>query len=248
MWKFARFRPIMYFASPVFGPGDRVEEPPDGGGLPAELVGKSPAEVARYYAEREQRIRAELTREPARTTPPAPPAPPTNAEFWNDPARSVDQRITATAMTKAEFESVAASIRPSMIWAAKQQCRQAHPDFDRVENEVMATLNKVPEYQRTDPTMWETAYIYAKGAAYERLSTEDRVRPPSSEPVNAAGSTPPAPLADLTRVSLPGLDARQTAAHVSDRLGISHDSYRKAKTELDGDGKLPLTMDNRRNR
>src|SRR5438552_2666175 len=104
MWKFGS--PWLYFAagSPVFGEQDRV---PGGGGtgdndLPAELKGKTAAEIARYYRDRETALRAELdARPPASVTPP-PEVRPTNAEWWNDPNVSADKRIEAKAFTKAE--------------------------------------------------------------------------------------------------------------------------------------------------
>jgi len=250
MRKFARvLKAQMFFASPVFGPGDRVEPPDDGGGMPAELVGKSPAEIARYYSQREAALRAELTPRNTPDPPPVtPPAAPTNAEFWNDPNNSINRVITAKALSRDEFNATAAAIRPSLIWAAREQCKQAHKDFDRVAADIQKVIDKVPEWQRTDVNMWETAYIYAKGSSYERLSTEDRVRPPSAEPVNAGAGGAPPPDADLATVTLPGLKSNQTAAHVAEGMGISHDSYRKASKELEGDGRLPLTYDNRRSR
>src|ERR1700751_4726665 len=107
-------------ASPVFGPGDRVANPPPNNeGLPAELVGKSPGEIARYYQERENTLRAELdARPPARRVTPLPEPPaPTNAEFWNDPNAAVDRKL-AKALTKDEFDRLAASMRPNFIWMA----------------------------------------------------------------------------------------------------------------------------------
>lgn len=242
-------RPILFFASPVFDHNDRVPSGGGGGGsgLPPELEGKTPAEIANYYQERERRLRAEMAQNPSvpADVPPSVPPSPTNTEFWNDPTGATRKIVEARAFTKEEWDRQAAAVRPSLVWAAKEQCRQKHPDFDRVKDEVDQIMKLVPDWQHADPNMWETSYIYAKGRAYDRLSTEDRTRPVVvSEPVNP-GSTPPQPLEDLTKVTGPGLKPHQTAAYVADHLGVSHEQYRKAQIELNGEGKLPLTVDNR---
>jgi hypothetical protein len=245
--------PRMYFASPVFGVDDRVA---GGGGdsLPAELKGKSPAEIAKFYQDRETSLRAELdARPPARgvTPPPEPPAP-SNAEFWNDPSKSVDSRIAAKALSKEDFDRTAASVRPALIWAAKNMVKEKYKDFNRVEAKVNEIMKAIPEWQHTDPVMWETVFVQARGYEYERLSTEDRVKPPViiGEPVGPGG-TPPTPNADLYQVTAPGVSKDGTvksAGRVADQLGVSHDAYRKSQKILDGDGLLPLTVDNRRPR
>jgi hypothetical protein len=178
--------------------------------------------------------------------PPDQPPPPgtTNTDFFNDPTAAANRLIQAKALTKEEFDRAASSMRPSMIWAAKKQCQEAHKDFDRIKDKIADIMSKVPEWQHTDPNMWETAYIYAKGAEHDRLATEDRVAPPSAEPVNP-GLTPGAPLTDLSKVTLPGLRSDQTAAKICERLQVDHDRYRASQKTLDGDGMLPMTLDNR---
>lgn len=248
----------LYFASPnspVFGAEDRV---PGGGsgddGIPAELKGKSAAEIAKFYRDRETALRAELdARPPARVaTPPPPEPPPTNAEFWNDPNAAVDRKL-AKAMSKEEFDRVAASIRPNLIWIAREQVKRNHPaDFHRIEKEIDTIMKQVPDYQQTDPSMWETVYIQAKGYAHDRLSAEDRANPPViiGEPGNPGGVAPPA-AADLYKVTAPGVSSGEvvkSAGRVADMLGVTHDNYRKASKILDSDGLLPLTVDNRRSK
>jgi hypothetical protein len=239
----------LYFSStPVFGEADRIAAGGGGGddGVPAELKGKTPAEIARYYQNRETMLRAELTPKPPPPKKDEPPPDPTAAEFWNDPAKST-QRMMAKALTKEEFERLAGSLRPSMIWAAKEQCRQTHADFDRIKVEIDQLMKNVPEWQQTDPVMWETTYTYAKGQAHDRLAAEDRAKPPvqqTSERVQP-GSVNAPPDVNLNTVTLPGLLPKHTAAHVADNLGVSHDQYRKAAKELEGDGRLPLTYDTR---
>jgi hypothetical protein len=241
--------------SPVFGPGDRVAVPPDTSGLPAELVGKSPAEIARYYQDRETAIRAELDARPlaappARVTPPPEP-PPSNTEFWNDPNAAVDRKL-AKAMSKEEFDRVAASMRPNFIYLAKKQCMENHADFNRVAKEIGDMMAKVPDYAQTDPSMWETVYYQAKGIAHDRLSAEDRAAPPVivGEPANPGGVAP-AINADLYKVTAAGVGvakdgSQKSAGRVADLLGVTHDQYRAADKILQGDGILPLTVDNRR--
>ncbi len=247
MWKFGS--PWLYFSSPVFGPGDRVE---NGGGssdpLEAELVGKTPAQIVQIMKDREGRLRAELTPAPPRVPPPPEPPQPTNTEFWNDPNASVDRKIAAKAMTKEEFERVRLSIGPSLIWAAKQMVKEKFKDFHRVEAKVNEIMARIPDWQHTDPNMWETVFIQARGMEHERLAAEDRAAPLiTSERVNAGGTPPPLD-ADLYKVIVPGVSAGSTpksAGIVADRLGVSHDSYRKSQKILDGEGLLPLTVDNR---
>lgn len=238
--------------SPVFGAVDRVTPPADDG-LPAELKGKSPAEIARFYQERETSLRAELdARPPALVTPPPEPPQPSNTDFWNNPGVTVDKKIEAKAFTKAEWDKVAAQLRPNFIWLAKRQVQERHPDFHRVEKEIDIIMKGVPDFQQTDPSMWETVYIQAKGFAHDRLSAEDRANPPViiGEPGNPGG-TAPAPDADLYKVTAPGVSKDGTvksAGRVADMLGVSHDAYRKSDKILQGDGLLPLTVDNRRSK
>jgi len=151
-------------------------------------------------------------------------------------------------MTKEEFERVRLSIGPSLIWAAKQMVKEKFKDFHRVEAKVNEIMARIPDWQHTDPNMWETVFIQARGMEHERLAAEDRAAPLiTSERVNAGG-TPPPVSEDLNKVTLPGLQPHQTAAHVCEKLGVSHDSYRKSSKELDGEGRLPLTVDNRSTR
>lgn len=247
MWKFGR--PWLHFAagSPVFGADDRVPGGGSGDPLEAELVGKTPAQIVQIMKDREGRLRAELTPPPPRTPPVEPPQP-TNTEFWNDPNASVDRKIAAKAMTKEEFERVRLSIGPSMIWAAVSMVKEKYKDFHRVEAKVREIMAKIPEWQHTDPNMWETVFIQARGLEHDRLAAEDRAAPLiTSERVNLGGTPPPMP-DDLTKVTFPGLRPDQTAAGVCEHLGVTHDQYRKAAKELDGDGRLPLTVDNRRSK
>jgi hypothetical protein len=233
--KFAK----MWFSDPVFDANDRVPDGGGGDGLPAELAGKSPAEIARFYQERETRLRAELT-----TAPPV-----TKETFWNDPAKSTREILAKNGVSREEYEMIRKTTAPALIYAAKASVKEQHPDFDRVKDEIDKIMATVPEWQHTDPNMWETAYTYAKGRAHERLAAEDRVKPPVStgEVVQPGGTAPP-PNADLSTVTLPGLKPTQNAGSVADRLGVSHDSYRKSQKILDGDGLLPLTVDNRGSR
>jgi lysophospholipase L1-like esterase len=227
----------MSAGSPVFGRDDRVEQPPNNDGLPAELAGKSPAEIARFYNERETRLRAELTRPPDATPP--------NSEFWNDPARAVKTAVAAAAVTKEEWEQIRQINGPALIYAAKASVKEQHPDWNRVEPEILKIMAAVPEWQHTQPHMWETAYVYAKGQAHDRLAAEDRAAPPIIHEGVQPGGTPAEPLQDLSRVTLPGLKPHQTAANVAEHLGITADSYRKSAKILEGDGLLPMTYDNR---
>src|SRR6267142_804969 len=220
---------------PVFDNNDRV---PGGGGnddLAASLVGKTPQQIADIIREREQRLRAE-----AAPPPPPPrnePPPPSNADFWNAPVPEVDKRIAAKALSREEYNQVAASIRPTLRWAAKSIVKEQHADFSRVEKEIDQLMAKVPEHLHTDPVMWETCYVQAKGMAYDRLAEEDRRPQPTGERVTGPG-TPPPPEEDLTKVTLPGVSTgryTKSAATVCENLGVSHDSYRKSRKILDGE-------------
>lgn len=228
--------------NPVFDNNDRVNDPPGGGGdnLEAELAGKSPKEIAQIMRDREARIRSEATPPNRNQDPP----PPTNTEFWNDPNASVDRKIAAKALSRSEYEQVAASLRPTLRWAAKNIVKEQHSDFARVEKDIDEIMKKVPEHLHTDPVMWETCYVQAKGNAYERLSAEDRAAPVISAERVGPGGTPAPVEEDLSKVTLPGVGGK-TAAHVADKLGVAHASYRKSRTELEGEGKLPITVDNR---
>lgn len=254
--RFGNRSPRFYFASPptpVFGADDRVAGGGGGSdGLPPELVGKSPAEIARYYQSREAILRAELSvpppNNPPPNNPPPPPDRPSNSEFWNDPNKALDARM-AKALTRDEFEATAASIRPSLIYIAKKMVMDKYPDFHRVEAKVNEIMSKIPLFQHTDPAMWETVFIQARGFEHDRLAAEDRAAPPTAERVGPGG-TPPQPNADLYKVTAPGVVDKsgqpKSAGRVADMLGITHDQYRAADKVLQGDGLLPLTIDNRR--
>jgi hypothetical protein len=238
---------------PVFGSEDRV---PGGGGggdtLPAELVGKTPAQIAKFFQDRETALRAELDRRPASVTPPAEPPGPSNTEFWNDPNKSVERVVAAKALSRAEFDQLAGTIRQQIIWTAKRMVSEKHSDFHRIEKEIDEIMKNVPEHAKIDPSMWETVYVQAKGLAHDRLSAEDRANPTLiGEPGNPGGVAPAAD-ADLYKVTAPGVSQGTTiksAGHVADHLGVSHDGYRKAAKILnEGDGLLPLTVDTRRSK
>jgi hypothetical protein len=130
---------------------------------------------------------------------------------------------------------------------------ESHPDFIRVQKEVEDLMKQLPEWQSTDAHMWETVYFQVRGRSYERLSAEDRARPPvvSAEP-GQPGSIPGAAPTDLYKITQPQTsnnpEVVKSAGRVADKLGVTHDSYRKSMKELEGDGLLPMTVDTRRSK
>jgi hypothetical protein len=230
---------------PIFDLTDRVT-PPDSGALPAELVGKSPAEVAAWYQAREARIRQELTRQPA---PPVerPPAPPANStEFVRDPTKYIDERIKATAMTQEQFSQLAAPYQKAFIRAAKQEVAEKHKDdWSLVVEVVEKIMETTPPEQQTDPNIWETAYVYAKGRIADKLIAEAKLGTPrigAEGGAPAASSTPVAESVDSIPVVVSG--SKTTSAHdVIKGLGITDKMYLDAGKAI-ADGKWPLTMSN----
>lgn len=223
---------------PVFTEADRVAAAT--ANLPSELQGKSAADVAKYYQDRETRLQADL-RTAREAQPPAPIArvevkTPKNEDFWTDPAGSVNQAIKAGSVTREEFQNASAWVQRQMTEMAEFLTKQKHADWDVFAPVINDIMSKIEPAARADSNMWETAYIHARGLNPEKAVKSNTVVIPNGGPERGA---PAAVVVTPTEVQL---TAEQE--FVRSRMGISKESYLTAKDHI-AKGTFPLTMDNR---
>ncbi len=198
----------------------------DYAGLPTELNGKSPAEIAAYYE--------------SKATERSPTQPPTNppngkltaADLYTDPAAA----IARVAPTREEL----ASSNTTLIEAAELVAKSKHPDWDDFAADVKTIMAKcTPEAQR-DSQMWETAYYNIKGHKTDELVKAAATAPnaPGGEPPTAPGA--PAPAEEGLRFP-EGMETKGKA--LLEGLDVSRDGYLSARKRIE-QGEWPLTMSN----
>ena len=219
---------------PVFTEADRVAAAT--AALPAELQGKSAAEVAVYYQKQTQQLQQQL--QDAQR-----PAPvvhvetktPKNEDFWTDPQGSVNQAIKAGSVTREEFANASAFVQRQMTEMAEFLTKQKHADWDVFAPVINDIMSKVEPATRADSNMWETAYIHARGLNPEKAVKPNMVTlPPGPERGSPAPGAPPPAAPELT--------AEQE--FVRSRMGISKEAYIEAQGHI-AKGTFPLTFDNR---
>jgi hypothetical protein len=203
------------------------------------LQGKSAAEVAAYYQRENAKLATDLRQ--ARETPPAPitrveARVPENADFWTDPKGSVTQAIKAGSVSREEFNNASAWVQRQMTEMAEFLTKQKHADWDVFAPVINDIMSKIEPAARADSTMWETAYIHARGLNPEKAVRQAVVPVPAAGPERGSpgASAPPPPEAELT----------SEQEYVRSRMGISKESYRDAQKHI-ASGTWPLTVDNR---
>jgi hypothetical protein len=201
--------------------------------LPPELVGKSAAEVAAFYQNREKTIvdtarKAIATASAGNPQPPAPPAP----------VRTVVTTPTPEApITRAELDSKLATSAKTLIATAQMLAAQGRSDWNKWFPQVNAIVGTLPEGDQVDPQIWITAYDSVRGKNVDSI-TADAVKaattPVGAEPVAGAPITPTAPQ-----------PLGVTEKRVINGLGISEETYRQGAERIE-QGAWPLTMNNKK--
>jgi hypothetical protein len=223
---------------PVFTEADRVAAA--NATLPTELQGKSAAEVAKFYQDRETKLQADLR---AAQTQPAPVATvktktPDNADFWTDPAGSVQTAIKAGSVTREEFANASAFVQRQMTEMAEFLTAQKHTDWKLFKADIDDIMSKVEPGARADSNMWETAYIYAVGRNPERAvqARSQTVVIPTQGVERGAAAT--------TTVTTPTPELTVEQEFVRSHMGITKEAYLDANKHIQA-GTFPLTYDNR---
>jgi hypothetical protein len=223
-------------AEPVFTNEDRVAT----GGLPPELVGKSPAEVASFYQNRENQIleRARQAISNATTQQPPPPSKSqsvqiTKEDWYNDPNKAAEMLVAQKGVGREEFQQIAGPVQRTLIRTAKMLASQGKDNWSRFESEIDRIMSSLNEWQRTDPEMWETAYYNVVGLNMKTLTNEAST---NARTTAEAPSPPP-------ETPQPPMVLTPTQEKICERLGIKQDTYREAVKRME-DGVWPLTMSN----
>jgi len=206
--------------------------------LPAELQGKSAADVAAYYKQREANIVKEANdRIAAAVVPPPVPHVPDSGDFWKDPAKAVRDQVAATSVSREEFTRASNSVQANMIEMSEFLVSQKFPDWKVFKPMIDDIMSKCDPWTKTDRTMWESAYYYAKGRNPQLI--QQAPTPPVtivSAERGAAAPSNPGPAAPVLNTD---------EAWVADHLGLTPTEYSEAKENMGKVGSLPLTYDNR---
>lgn len=202
-------------------------------GLPEELKGKSPREIADYYANKERQLAAELELEKSKratSTTPQTTTQPTSRDFFTDPASAT------RTVVRDEVNKATSSSKKTLIEGAKLVVAARHPDWARFEKDILAVMNAMPEEAQQDMGYWETAYFQIKGIKADELTKEAEQRGRTG--VGSEPPTTPTPTTPTTQPTVP-----PEAQKVLTGLGISPESYLKGVKNLQ-EGTPPFTVDN----
>ena len=243
-------------SSPVFGSEDRIDPAT---GLPESLKGKTPAEVAKYYQERESNIIANARRAiatagagptppPPGPTPPTPKATITREDLYNNPQETFN-KFQSGLITKEEFLSATAPFQKTIIAMAENLASQGKKYWNKYRDEILGIMAHVTPDQQASVSSWNVAYNTVVGIHWEEIEKEavKIATTPASEGVQTPSATPTAPV-DLKTLTFKegGKNGKiKTAEDVVSGLNISPDNYRDAMKKID-EGTFPgLTLDNR---
>jgi len=231
---------------PVFGSGDRVRDGAYPAALQSQLDGKDVKEhagiITKFYADRETELVREAQKriKQAGGTPPADPPVRANLpmpaltkeQVWNDPVKVLSDLKTGL-MTKEEFAAATSSAQKTVIRMAEQLSRQ---DKDaegqrlwmKYRSEINAIMNNLSADYQADPAYWDTAYNSVIGNHLSEIRSEAVKKATTiAEPGQPASEEPEVP-EDLSTLRA----GSKTALDVVAGLGITQDSYRKAKKEM----------------
>jgi hypothetical protein len=230
---------------PVFDPAERVP-PNNGGGLPSELQGRTPQQIAMYYQDRERTILANAQTAIANASAgsrnePPPPAresrQPTGEDFERDPLGTTREMINRESVSRNEWNQMTGAVRQNLIDTAKDRARQGKKYWARLDPIITGMTQNVG-LEALDTNFWETAYNAALGANLGVIQAEEQAAEAaarsSAEPPSG-GATPPMPPRILTADEM----------RVVNGLGITTETYRKGEENM-RNNKFPLTLDNRR--
>lgn len=229
---------------PVFDPAERV--PPQQPGLPAELNGRTPAQIAQYYQERERTIMANAQTAIANASagnpqPPRPdparPQPATAEDFERDPLGTTRQMIAEGTVSRNEWNTMTQAVRQNLIDTAKDRAKQGKKYWTRLDA-IIAGMTQNVGLEALDTQFWETAYNAALGANLGTIQAEEEAAAAAaraSAEAPSGGSTPPMPPRILTHDEM----------RVVNGMGITAEAYRKSEENIKNN-KFPLTLDNRR--
>lgn len=221
-------------ADPVFSAEDRVNDPT----LPPELVGKSPAEIAKFYQQRE----ATLVKRANDALRAASDNPPRSSVTITQPTdRSPNQPAPSTPITRADAEALVSPARETLVQSARMVASNNKPFWAKYSTEIEQVMSNLPVEERMQSQTWETAYYSVVGLhAQEIEAAAKQSAAIAAEPPAAAPTPAPTPV-DLTKLIHP--ESGKTAVDVCNGLNISQDSYRESMTRIDK-GVWPLTRDN----
>jgi hypothetical protein len=221
---------------PVFDQNDRVQTP--------DFTGKTPAEIAQHYQERERRLVAEAARRIDNAE--RPPAPPrndqpsyTNETFAERPLDTAREVLAREGVTRQEFDRVVTASTANLIDNARFMASQGKQYWGRLSAIIEQYTASADPMAKVDKSFWETAYNAALGANLSTIQAEERAAAAaasSSSEAPSGGSTPPPAPRMLT----------ERENRVVDGLGITSDRFRKAEERMASASPFPITLDNRR--
>jgi len=238
---------------PLFTQDDRVAPP-----LPAELQGRTPQQIAAYYADRERTIRAEAQAAIANAgangptpgsrdggTPPElyrAPGPPrvevTKESFENDPMAASRELINREAVSRQEWNMMTGAVQGTLIETAKERAKAGKQYWTRLEGVIGMLTKDADPLSKLDSGFWVMAYNAALGQELGRLQQEDAAAAASaraSAEAPSGGSLPPPAPRELSHDEM----------RVVTGLGLTPDIYRAAEDRMKNN-RFPVTLDNRR--
>lgn len=213
----------------LFGQDDRA-----GGVLPPELEGKSPLEVAQYYQQRMTQLQP-----PPRSNMPPPPPPVSREDYEADPLAAAQRLIQQNSVSREEFTQLTQAAQAGLVAAARMSAMQGKKYWTRLLPEMESIAKTANPIDTTNPNWWNTTYNYLVGSNLATLQSEE---------AEAAAAAARAATEGISNPALPPPTPRELSSleqQVASGLGIDEAGWRKGEERV-RDGRLPVTLDNRR--
>jgi hypothetical protein len=193
--------------------------------VPSELAGKSAAEIAAYYVDREATImenaRRMVTEAREGTPPPVPPVPPTSPK-------------AGETVSRDEFNQMAGAAQQGLIQMAQMTASTGKEYWTRVLPEVKKIVEAMPPLMQINSEVWNEAYFNVVGRMSTTLMQEVRNRALGLEP-----PSPPPTAPEKARVFT------EDETRVISGLGVTPQMYADAEKKLETNHQ-PFTTDTRR--
>jgi hypothetical protein len=145
--------------------------------------------------------------------------------------------INRDSVSREEFARMTQAAQSNLVASAKMITSQGKEYWVRLLPQLTSLAQNADPMDTIRPEWWETTYNYLVGQNLQTLRAEEAERVRSGATHEGSGGVPQPPPAPHV--------LSEAEQHVAAGLGISEEGWRKGLERVQ-DGRLPVTLDNRR--